>query len=272
MSGEHLHAALGLAKLGIPCFPVWPPAPGGACSCVRGAQCDRPAKHPVSFMARRGFRDASLDPAMLRDWWARPEYKTRRPWNVAAAVPASWCVVDLDTPTAAEAVHAQGWTLPATATVKTARGRHYWYTTAELVPRAVGVLSGVDVCGPGGYVLCPPSLHASGARYEWEVPLSEAAEAPSWLYELARPVPAAEGTREPNEWGKVLGEPVPEGQRNGTAAKVAGLLFRRLPAEAAWPMLDAWNVARCRPPLDGDELAHVAASIAARELARRGGQ
>jgi Bifunctional DNA primase/polymerase, N-terminal len=68
-----LDAALGYATRGIPVYPVhWPrPLPGEvslACSCRRGAACDRPAKHPL---VRHGIHDASMDPAQLEDWWQR---------------------------------------------------------------------------------------------------------------------------------------------------------------------------------------------------------
>jgi len=34
-------------------------------------------------------------------------------------------------------------------------------------------------------------------------------------------------------------------------------------------MIRAWNIARCRPPLDDDELVKIVGPIAARELKRR---
>ena len=115
-----LAAALALAERGVPVFPCWPPD-GAGCSCVRGASCDRPAKHPVGFLAPHGLHSATTDPEALRRWWARPERRTRRPWNVAAALPAGLVVVDLDAPEAAEALHAEGVTLPATLQAETGR-------------------------------------------------------------------------------------------------------------------------------------------------------
>ena len=42
--------------------------------------------------------------------------------------------------------------------------------------------TGLEIKGEGGYVVCPPSIHASGKSYEWIVPpYEEMAEAPQWL-------------------------------------------------------------------------------------------
>lgn len=46
---------------------------------------------------------------------------------------------------------------------------------------------GIDIRGQGGFMMCPPSLHASGKEYEWEpgrAPFEvEIEEAPDWLIE-----------------------------------------------------------------------------------------
>lgn len=276
-AGAFLTAALALAEHGVPVFPVWPPD-GAGCSCVRGAGCDRAAKHPVAFLAPNGLKSASTDLEAVRRWWARAEWRTGRPWNLGAAVPPWAVVVDLDGPGALEVVRAEGLALPATLTAETGRpgGLHLWYRTDRPIAPAVAVLPHVDIRGPGSYVVAPPSLHHTGRRYRWRgtsdvVPdWQEMAEAPAWLYEHAMPATSASRTTT-GGWAELLSGPVAEGARNTTAARLAGLLFRRLPADVAWPLLRAWNAAACRPPLDNDELGRVAESIAARELRRRGG-
>lgn len=46
---------------------------------------------------------------------------------------------------------------------------------------------GVDIRGQGGFMMCPPSMHESGKRYEWEAGRApyetEIADAPEWLLE-----------------------------------------------------------------------------------------
>lgn len=79
---------------------------------------------------------------------------------------------------------AKGWTLPRTPSVKTGRGRHYYFRHPGIfVGNQVGLLPGVDFRGDGGYVVAPPSVHENGAIYEWEVGLDEVAFAdlPPWF-------------------------------------------------------------------------------------------
>jgi hypothetical protein len=56
-----------------------------------------------------------------------------------------------------------------TLQVKTGRGvHHYFYNPAEPVPNSASMLGDkIDVRGEGGYVLAPPSVHPSGAIYQW---------------------------------------------------------------------------------------------------------
>ena len=54
--------------------------------------------------------------------------------------------------------------LPKTATVRTARGKHYWFE-GTLIGR-VRKLEGIDI-KTNGYVVAPPSRHVRGVRYKW---------------------------------------------------------------------------------------------------------
>ncbi len=56
-----------------------------------------------------------------------------------------------------------------TLQVKTGRGVHHYFANAgEPVPNSASLLGDkIDVRGEGGYVLAPPSVHPSGALYEW---------------------------------------------------------------------------------------------------------
>ncbi len=82
--------------------------------------------------------------------------------------------------------------MPATFTVTTGKGRHYYFaapTGVELGNRT-GALKGhgVDVRGRGGYVVGPGSLHATGRVYTVEND-TDVAPCPTWLVEVltARP-------------------------------------------------------------------------------------
>ncbi len=75
----------------------------------------------------------------------------------------------------------------------------------------------------------------------------------------------------PDRWVETLRNGAAEGERNNTAAALAGYLFRRdvLPAEAL-EILRCVNDSRFKPPLDEGELEAVFESIAKAELKRRG--
>ena len=76
----------------------------------------------------------------------------------------------------------------------------------------------------------------------------------------------------PAEWRHLVRDGVAEGQRNDTIARLAGLLLRqRVDAIVVLELLVGWNAARCRPPLDDEEVVAIVDSISRAELNRRSG-
>ena len=66
--------------------------------------------------------------------------------------------------------------LPKTAVIKTGGGGwHFYYKYRAGHENKTRILPLTDIRGEGGYVVAPPSIHASGNRYEVlkEVPLAE---------------------------------------------------------------------------------------------------
>jgi Bifunctional DNA primase/polymerase, N-terminal len=194
-----LDAALGYAARGIPVYPVhWPrPTPGGAglaCSCPRGATCDRPAKHPL---LRHGTKDATCDPAQLQRWWRRwPQA------NLGLATGVIFDALDVDGPAGLAArrqlQQAAGLRLPGPLVATGGGGWHHWFRPTGLGNRPPRGLDHVDWRGRGGAVLAPPSRHASGQDYRWLVPLGQAPlpEVPAALRALLDPEPTpARGDR-----------------------------------------------------------------------------
>jgi hypothetical protein len=75
-------------------------------------------------------------------------------------------VLDLDDRALYETLAVQ---LPVTATVRTARGYHCYFRCPDLpLGNRVQVNKQLfDIRGDGGYCVAPPSIHETGARYEW---------------------------------------------------------------------------------------------------------
>ena len=106
--------------------------------------------------------------------------------------------------------------VPRTPTVKTNRGRHYYFQhpgfrikTRSSNPNDWGC-PGCDIKGDGGLVVAPPSIHPDGYSYRWETPLGDQpiALTPPWLLKLIR---------------KAQGIPEPEEDRESTGVLKSGL-------------------------------------------------
>ena len=111
--------------------------------------------------------------------------------------------------------------------------------------------------GDGGFAVLPPSVHASGRHYTWDLAPDEThlAEVPAWLLERMRG-----GDR--NGKAPPIPDEIPEGQRNTTLASLAGSMRRRRASEATIvAALRAENEGRCCPPLDDAEVLQIAKSI-----------
>jgi hypothetical protein len=159
-------------------------------------------------------------------------------------------------------------TLPDTVEAQTGgAGRHlYFVHPGGVVHNRVGLAAGIDFRGDGGCVVVPPSVHPSGRRYKWlphrspqEIPL---AALPPWLLRFVNPSESRVG-HPLSYWRNLVREGVVEGSRNSTLASLAGHLLRQgVDPQVALELLLAWNGARCRPPLAGNEVAQVVDSIA----------
>ena len=165
---------------------------------------------------------------------------------------------------------------PMAETVETRTGgggRHlYFGHRGEMLHNRVGIAPGVDLRGDGGYVVAPPSIHASGESYRWErsPDVCRLAALPAWLGDTSGL--QARGGHPLTHWRRLLREGIGEGRRNDTIASLAGhLLWHGVDAEIATELLLTWNATRCRPPLDPDEVARTVASIARLHARGEGG-
>lgn len=245
--GELLQSALDYGRRGFPVFPVR----------ARG-------KEPLT---RHGFHDATTDPMKIRQLWRRwPDA------NVGLPIPDGFVVLDVDSMDALHRLHAEGLEIPATVRAATGRGWHFWFSTGHVkVTNDRGLFPGVDLRGPGGYVIVPPSIHVTGVVYTWEVELRRSfiAECPPWMFE--RLTSKSRG-RSPEDWHRQLRETIPQGQRNQTLTSVAGFLFCKLPPRIAAELAYCWAKTRTSPPLSDQEIIKTLDSIAGRELQKRRGR
>jgi predicted P-loop ATPase len=252
-----LDTALSYAARGWHVFACHTPTENG-CSC-RNPDCNDVGKHPRT---KNGLNDATTDEATIRRWWTMwPQA------NIAIRTGAvsGLVVLDNDSYKGGDAsLHEleQSYSpLPETVLSLTGKGQHYCFAyPGTHVKNGVESLgAGLDIRGDGGYIIAPPSLHATGRRYVWEVihdpedmPL---APLPAWLLALCQ-----ESTRRATP---SAGEPIPRGQRNDTLFRL-GCSFRARGCTEAVILaaLREMNATQCHPPLDDAEVEHIAASCA----------
>jgi Bifunctional DNA primase/polymerase, N-terminal len=243
-------AALGYASRGIPVLPLHHPvahldsarllgdgrviAPQVWTSCSCGDRaCGQVGKHPLGALVPHGLTEATTNRARVLAWW------TRHPQaNIGLATGHTFDVLDVDGPQGAAAIGAlaaEHGLASSGPLVRTGGGGWHYY----LAPTGLGNvhprdLGHVDWRGRGGYVVAPPSRHASGHAYQFvpgrglDTPL---AEVPAPLRARLQhrqadrpaasviPLPLAGGVAQPyaraalaNELARVAAAPV--GERN----------------------------------------------------------
>ena len=175
-------AAVGYASRGIPVLPLHYPLPDrgdlrlvtgdqqpavsrAGCSC-RDPGCGQVGKHPLGSLVPHGVKDATTNRARVLAWW------TRHPQaNIGLACGQAFDVLDIDGPTGAQAIrelaviHGLQSSGPLVRTG--GGGWHFYLSPTGLGNASPQGLEHVDWRGRGGYVVAPPSRHASGHPYQW---------------------------------------------------------------------------------------------------------
>ena len=221
-----LTAALEYAERGWLVIPLHSPTTRG-CSCGK-ADCPSPAKHPRTA---HGLKDASRDPAVIRQWWTRwPDANI----GIRTGPESNLLVLDVDGKQGEESLielERRDVPLPDSYTVRTGGGGQHiyflWPEGAEVGNSQSKIAPGLDVRGQGGYVVAPPSLHASGQRYEINESAILPAPCPEWLISLIQAAQDAQTPQSGPAAGAVEGERlIPKGKGDPSKLSLAGSMFR----------------------------------------------
>ncbi len=154
-------------------------------------------------------------------------------------------------------------------------GRHYFFAMpkeeedARLL-RNFAKRRGIDLRANGGYVVVPPS-HNDNGLYEWQIGPDKQgpAECPQWIIDMYK---ESTGVYNGKPLLSEIAEGVPEGQRNDTAARLAGKFIRQgLSVDEVLAIMSVWNQNN-NPPLDEKELWNVIRSIEKAEEKKSSGE
>lgn len=262
--------ALLYARAGWPVLPLHMPNKNG-CTCARA--CDSPGKHPRWHQddLPNGVHSATTDEDLIRKWWSR--------WpasNVGVATGhRSFDVLDCDLndevnglQTLIDLELGYGERIPPTTEQITGGGgRQFFFQYSGSIPNSVRFKPGLDTRSDGGYVVLPPSLHASGKRYKWHTERGPdkigLANCPQWLIEeIKKGVPTHVPKRTPNKpgWAVKALKGVEDGTRDDTGIRLAGYFFGQgLLTEEILEILLMWNE-RNSPPMSTKQVEKIVRS------------
>ncbi|MGA7272220.1 MAG: AAA family ATPase, partial [Acidimicrobiia bacterium] len=204
---------------------------------------------------------ATTDPSTIQRWWGSSPV---RGIGVVTGPEADLTVLDIDGDDGEESLfdlQCKYEPLPDTIeTITGSGGRHLFFHYHQALTTVARRWPGIDVRGERGMVVVPPSLHASGRRYAWELSSvpgeTDPASLPEWMARtptVTRAIGTGEGAL---DWDQIeLG--VEQGQRNDQLFRLA-CRFRwedRPREEAEFLVLEAAQ--RCRPPLPEREARYI---------------
>ncbi len=262
MSNEqtNLSVALSLAQQhGWSVFPVYEIRTDGRCSCGK-TNCSSAGKHPRTS---DGLKSATKDPTIIRNWWSQ---NPRANIGIATGEASGFFAIDIDPRHGGNESWAtlieQNGPLPITVeSVTGSLGRHFLFKNpTKSVKNGTHLRPGIDVRGDGGYIVVPPSNHASSRKYAWSEGRApdqiEISSAPEWVSKLVTET-TKKKLEQVDSGGALL-----DGGRNNTLAKIAGgLRSRGLERDAILAALLGINKTSCKPPLPESEVTAIANSI-----------
>lgn len=264
-------AALEYASYGWRVVLLYAPHPKGGCSCAKGRKCKSTGKHP---RLDEWQKTASTDEDQIIAW-----YENWMHSNVGIQFGEASGIIDIECDSEGaerELMLLLGDEAPITPTFQADRGKHRLFRWRKDLPSQAAIHVGnvefrLGNGNKGAQSVFPPSLHASGKRYTWLLPPSEAepADIPKGLlaklWNLAgedrieeehprsvrHKLYETEGVAEGNRDNVIYAEScalwheqfVIRGKDCFNDPEAQGVVYKRL-----W----AWNRVQCKPPLDDD--------------------
>lgn len=260
-----IDSALSYAQQGKAVLPInW--IDNGRCSCGTSS-CSRPGKHPIT---RHGVKDATTNKKLIKKWWT--DYPKAN-IGIATGKISGIIVLDIDprnggTESIKDLISKYG-KLPKTVKAETGGGGvHYYFKYPKVGLKTSmgrsGDWAGIDIMSDGGYVVAPPSSHASGGKYNWinapENTELRAIKKP-WLVGIRN---ISKGKKGQNKSDMIShgSKGIQTGERNTVLTQLAGSLCHKGLSEAAiLAALLEENKARCITPLDDSEVKNIAKSV-----------
>lgn len=253
--GTPLGAALYYAGKGWAVFPCHSVDKDGTCSCGN-SKCSNKGKHPRT---PHGLKDATTDKEQIRAWWQKwPDANVA----IATGSASGIFVIDVDTYRGGDVgfgILTSRNKLPdAPLSLTGGGGQQYFIKLPDegKVKNAVDLAEGVDMRGEGGYVIVPPSSHASGRNYEWDAESSpkqiDPPACPAWLAELLIDKPTQKPKKKERPAEDVL-KGVPQGKRDATLFRYACSLRERGASQAEAIELVRVAAMNCSPPFPLEE-------------------
>ncbi len=263
-----IHRALEYAHRGFSVLPIYAPHVDGTCTCRKGENCSSAGKHPRT---RNGVNDATTDTAIIKQWWTQFPVANI---GIATGKRSNLICLDVDPRSDGEDSLTELMNkyeiLPKTYTVSTGGdGLHFYFLYSPGVSKnSAGLLgNGLDIKTDGGYIVAPPSRHASGKFYEIGNS-SPLAKLPEWIETClinASTPPKKLKHNQPKAGQTVApcsGYVIPTGNRNERLFKIGcAIKGRNEDGDTIRTELYRVNTEQCQPPLDCREIERIITNV-----------
>jgi len=255
-------SAIQYASYGYRVFPLHTVMVEGDCTCGR-RECTAVGKHPRT---EHGVKDATTDQEQVRRWW-----RSFPRSNIRLAMGNGLMVIDIDPRHGGSLETLKKIApLPKTASVYTGGGGWHLYFTYDpilSIRNSAGLLGqGIDVRGDGGYVVAPPSLHASGRCYTLPDDTRPVRLPEAFLHRLLALKGKQEKATPPVKQPSTAAQPaqdlvISEGQRNDRLFSLACKLRNWGASDQVVEIaLNAANNMHCQPPMGASEVQQIVGS------------